>query len=58
MATRRDSHGAHGCLLVKAYNILTCLVINKDQIGMHVVPMGGDRTCKTKTKKTHPSTWI
>jgi hypothetical protein len=44
--------------LVKAYNILACLVINKNQTRMHLVPMGGDRTCKTKTRKTHPSTWI
>jgi hypothetical protein len=44
--------------LVKAYNIFACLVVNKDQTWMHLVPMGGVRTSKTKTKKTHPSTWI
>jgi len=44
--------------LVKAYNILVCLVINKDQTRMHLMPMGGDKTCKIKTRKTHPSTWI
>jgi hypothetical protein len=37
--------------LVKTYNISTCLVINKDQIGVHLVPIGGDRTWKTKIIK-------
>jgi hypothetical protein len=34
--------------LVKAYNIPTCLVINTDQTGIHLVSIKGDRTWETK----------
>jgi len=36
---------AHGVVyLVKVYNILMSLIVNANQIGVHLVPIGGDRT--------------
>jgi hypothetical protein len=37
--------------LIKAYNILATLVINTDQIDVHIVPTRGERTWEMKWKK-------
>jgi hypothetical protein len=37
--------------LVKTYNVLASLVINMNQIGIHLVPIGGERTWENKGSK-------
>jgi hypothetical protein len=37
--------------LIKAYNILATLVINTNQIGVHLIPTKGERTWETKGEK-------
>jgi hypothetical protein len=37
--------------LIKAYDILATLVINIDQIGVHLIPTRGERTWEMKGKK-------
>ncbi len=53
MATRGDSHGTHGCLItLSKYTIfLFFLVVNIDQIGVHLMPMGVDRTWEIQGAK-------
>jgi hypothetical protein len=33
------------------YNIPPCLVVNTDQIGVHLLPIGGDQTWERKGAK-------
>ncbi len=44
-------HGLQGCLPYKIYNIPPTLVVNSDQIGIHLVPTIGDWTWETKGTK-------
>jgi hypothetical protein len=37
--------------LVKVYNIPMCLIVNTNQIQLHLVPIGGDRTWETRGAK-------
>jgi hypothetical protein len=47
MGGKRDIHGTLSCLPY----ILPCLVVNIDQIGIHLVPTGGDQTWERKGAK-------
>jgi len=44
--------------LVKMYNIPPCLVVNTNQIGVHLVPTGRDRTWERKGAKHIQVLWI
>jgi hypothetical protein len=44
--------------LVKVYNIPLCLIINTNQIGVHLVPTGGNRTWETRGVKHVQVSWI
>jgi hypothetical protein len=43
--------------LAKAYNIPPSLVVNSDQINIHLVPIVGERTWESRRLQTHSCVW-